>query len=125
MPARSYRPLRGMLVNEAVYIEGSFAPDTANPPTTVRGKGFTVARSGAGTFVVTLDQVYPELVSGVATLQLNAADDKYAQLGAVDLANRTVVIRVWDASGAAATDVAANANNRINFSLCLKTSSTP
>lgn len=116
------RLLHGLFstVPETVIVAGSFAPAGAGAPTTVRGKGFTVARSGAGTFVVTLDKFYPQLLSATATLQLATPDDKYAMVSDVSLSAKTVEIVVWDASGAAATDVAANANNRVNFCLVFK-----
>jgi len=106
---------------ELVIVAGSFAPDTANPPTDVRGDGFTVARSGAGLFVLTLDKVWPELESAVATVQLAVAADLDAQIGSVDLSAKTVEIRLLVA--AVETDMAANANNRVNFVLALKNTS--
>jgi hypothetical protein len=45
------------------------------------------------------------------------------QFGTIDVVTaKTIQIRVWDISGAAVADVAADANNRINFALVLKNS---
>jgi len=98
-----------------VLIAGSFAPDTANPPTGLLGVGFTVARSGTGEFTVTFATKFPSLIAGAATLELNSADDKFLQLGPYDSSAGTLKIRNWDISGAAVADIAAHANNRVNF----------
>lgn len=100
------------------FIMGSFAPDTANPPTALKGSGFTVAYTSTGTYTVTFANSYGDLVSATATLQLASADDKFAQVGTYTAADRTLVLRVLDASGAAVAEVAADANNRVNF-LCV------
>ena len=101
-------------------VSGSFAPAGTSAPTTVRGKGFTVARTGVGQFTITLDKRYPELLDFQATLQLATATDQFCVAGAVDLSAKTAIITVWDVSGTGAADVAANANNRVNFSLTFK-----
>src|SRR5512139_3143742 len=83
-------------------IAGSFAPDTANPPTTVRGSGFTVARTAQGVFTITFRNAYAELISAVATVQLASTDDRKAQIGTYDATARNLVIRVQDDAGAGA-----------------------
>lgn len=112
-----------------VLVCGTFFPDTANPPTTTTGTGgsvqWTVSRTGAGTFLVTFSRGFAVCLAKVATLQLSAADDKYVQCGDYSASARTLVIRVWDASGAAATDVAANANNSISFICAFSTHASP
>lgn len=106
---------------ENVVVSGSFAPDTANAPTDVRGVGFSVARTSTGLFTITFDSKYYQVNSATAALQLATGDDKVAQIGAYTAptatASGTLQIRVWDISGAAVADVAANANNRVNFSV--------
>lgn len=102
---------------EAYIIAGSFAPDTANPVTAVNGSGFTVARTAQGTFTVTLDEAARDLVSATATVQTAAADNYWAQIGATDVSTaKTVVVRLIDETGTA-QDLAANANNRVNFTI--------
>lgn len=106
-------------------IAGSFAPNntSAVDATSNKGIGWSVARTSAGLFTITLEDSYVSLLSGSCTLQLASADDKYCQFGSIDVVTaKTVQIRVWDISAAAVADVAANANNRINFCLILKNS---
>lgn len=114
---------------ELVCVAGSFAPNgsSAVAATSNRGKGFTVARTDVGVFTVTITaEHFHQLQSAVATLQLATADDKYALVGTYTAptatANATLVINVWDVSGAALSDVAADANNRINFALYFRDS---
>lgn len=109
-----------------VKISGSFAPNgsSAVSSASVKGKGFSVARTSAGLFTVTLEDKYVALISGKCQLQLASAADQMAQLGAIDVTSaKTVQIRVWDISDGAVADVAANANNRIHFELTLSRSS--
>jgi hypothetical protein len=70
-------------------------------------------------FTVTLMDVWNQCDTAKATLQLAAAAARSVQVGAINLALRTVVIRVVDAAGAE-QDVAANANNRVNFELVMR-----
>lgn len=106
---------------EVVHIAGTFYPDTASAPTygTTGKRGWTVALTSTGLFTITLDSVYAGLLSKHCSLQLAAADDKAVQFGVIDLAARTVQIRVYDTSGTGVANVAANANNSISFSLFL------
>lgn len=106
-------------------IAGSFAPNgsSAVAATSVKGKGFSVARTSTGLFTITLQDAYTALLSMTASLQLASGDDKFVQIGSVDVVSaKTLEIRVWDISGAAVADVSANANNRINFVLVLSNS---
>ena len=106
-----------------VVVEGSFAPNGSSAVSSAsnKGVGWSVARTSAGLFTITFDGEYKynQLDSFTAFLQLATGDDKYAQGGTytapTSTANGTMTVRVWDASGAAETDVAADANNRINF----------
>jgi hypothetical protein len=106
-------------------ISGSFAPNgaLAVAASSIRGKGFSVARTSVGLFTITLQDAYVACLSMTASLQLAAADDQFVQIGAIDVVTaRTIQIRVWDVSALAVGDVAANANNRINFVLVLSNS---
>lgn len=96
-------------------IAGSFAPAGAGAVTAVNGSGFTVARTAQGTFTVTLDEAARDLVAATATAQTSAADNYWAQVGDTDVSTaKTLVIRLIDETGTA-QDLAANANNRVNF----------
>ena len=102
-------------------IAGSFKPNgsSAVDNTANTGAGWTVARSGTGSFTVTLDDAYPGLLSGQCSLALNAAADSKVMFGAIDVASaKTVIINVITTASAA--DIAANANNRIHFCLVLR-----
>lgn len=105
---------------KVVDIDFSFAPDTADPPTDLRGKGVaSVEYISTGLFRATLKDVWVGLLAAHASLQLAAGADVVAQIGAVDLDAKTVDIRLWDFSAGAVANVAANANNRVNVSLTL------
>ncbi len=104
---------------QVVEISGSFAPNNTSAPTDLKGCNFTVARSGTGQFTITLNKVYAELLSANATMQLATPGDSFVCLGSVSLSAKTVVLTVITAGSAA--DVLANANNRVNFSLKLRT----
>lgn len=99
-------------------IAGSFAPAGAGAVTAVRGSGFSVARTGAGVFTVTLQDSYADLESADATVQLSAAANMKAQVGSYSAANRTLVIRTI--AGAVETDIGADPVNRVNFQLVMK-----
>lgn len=116
MANRTFNPLQA-LHPELKVIAGSFKPNGAGAvdADSREGRGWKVARSGAGLFTITLEDSFIALVAALLTLQLTAGDDKAVQLGDVDLSAKTIKIRVWDTSGAAETDVAANANNKIHF----------
>lgn len=106
---------------EVKEIDGSFAPAGTGAPTDVNGKGFTVARTGVGTYLITLSNKYPKLLAATATMQMASATDIVPQFGTYDAAAKTLVLRLQAA--AVATEVAANANNRVNFVLKFKNTS--
>lgn len=116
MASRIFRKIMGINQGE-VRVSGSFAPNgsSAISAASNTGKGWTVAYISTGLYRITFADKYPFLISGMAVLQLATGDDKYVQLGTYTASSKTLDIRVWDASGAAVADVAANANNRINF----------
>jgi len=126
MAGRSFVQLLGALDPGVVILGISFGPNgtSAVDQTTIRGRGVaSVTRADVGTFVITLQDQYASLLSATASLQLASPDDKcVGNLGTVDLAAKTIVVRVYDLSSAAAADVTANANNRVNVTLVLKNS---
>ena len=108
-------------------ICGSFAPNSTSAVSAAsnKGKGWSVVRTSAGVFTITLADKYNSILSAQASLQLSTPDDKYLQWGAIDVASaKTLVLNVWDASGAAVADISANASNRIHFCLFLKISNS-
>ncbi len=127
MAGRSFIPLLGALDPGVVLLGVSWAPNgsSAVDQTSIRGRGVaSVSRADVGTFVVTLQDVYASCISACATLQLASPDDKVtANIGTINLTDKTFVVRAYDISGAAPADIAANANNRVNLTLVLKNSS--
>lgn len=102
-------------------IQGSFVTAGTSAPTGAKGRGYSVAYTTTGTYTITLTDTYNALLSAIVTYQNGTATDQFVQVGSVDLSARTIVIRVWDISGGAASDVT---GPTINFELYLKDSST-
>lgn len=122
MAARNLAPVRA-LVRENVIISGSFAPAGAGAPTAVKGRGFTVSRTGTGTFLVTFADKWADVIGVTVTLQLSASANTAAQVGNWDAAAKTLVIRTLTAGTDA--DIAANANNRIHFDVNFTNTARP
>lgn len=111
----------------------SFAPNGTSAPsavrgTGIRGRGFSISRTGVGVYQITLDDKYPStaLVGFSAGFQNNAAVGHTAEItGGFDMsgASQAFSVTILDASGAAA-DIAANANNRVFLCLKLQNAST-
>lgn len=120
--ARQHRDIKS--ANKGtVEIVGMFFPNntSAVSNSSNKGRGFTVARGAQGSFTITLTDRYSSLVSAWAQVGLSSAADMATQFGAVTVsrsAANTVVIRTQAAN--TATDIAANANNRIMFGLILQ-----
>lgn len=114
---------------DTVMVAFSFAPNGAGSidDTATKGEGVTdVERSGAGTYLITLNDTYPTLLSAVATLQLATPDDKFCEIGSYSAADKQITVVVWDidaGGGGAAADVAADDNNRVNVVLFFSNSS--
>ncbi len=126
MAGRSFVQLLGALDPGVVILGINWATNGSSDPvaSTITGRGVaSVTLASTGVYTVTLQDVYPTLLSATATLQLASADDKVtAQIGAVDLANRTIQVRIYDISSAGVADVAAATGNRVNLLLVLKNS---
>jgi len=122
---RTFQPLLGALDPNVVTLGISWAPNgsSAVDQTSLKGRGVaSVTRNSAGVFTVLLQDVYPTLLAAVATAQLATAADIVAQVGTSTLTANGKSIVVTLLVGAVATDVAANANNRVNLLLILKNS---
>jgi len=85
---------------------------TGNPPSE-----WSVARTGAGKFVVTFTHSLSNLKNVVATLALNAVTGVTIRVGPVSLANQTVELDVVNCSTGAASDLVGNQNTQIHFRL--------
>lgn len=90
-------------------IMGSFAPNgsSAVSSASVKGKGFTVARTSTGLFTITFNDKYNKLVAGTAHLQMASADGTKAQIGTYTAASKTLQIRCIKPATAAGTGTAA------------------
>lgn len=126
MAARSFVQLLGAADPGVVVLGFSFATNGSSDPvaSTLTGRGVaSVVLTSTGVYTITLQDVYPYLLSATASLQLASADDKVAaNIGAVDLNAKTIQVRLYDLSGAALTNVAAATGNRVNVTLVLKNS---
>jgi hypothetical protein len=109
---------------KTAIIAGSFAPNGTAPvaASSRRGLGFTVARSDTGVFTVTLSKPFNKILSATASLQLASAAVGFCTIGATSPSAGTIVINVHNETAYA--DVAADANNRINFFFVLKNASS-
>jgi len=125
MAARDVVPVKS-LMRGMVLIMGSFAPNgsSALDATQRKGLGYTVARSSAGLFKITLTDKYADIVSAVASLQAPAAIDLVPQIGLIVASTPTVAasVEVRLLVAAVATDQAANANARVNFVIAVRNS---
>ncbi len=101
-----------------ILVAGSWAPNGSSTivASSVKGLGFSVAWTSTGLFTITFQDAYVDLESFTCTLQLATAADQVLQVGAWTPASRTITVRVWDISTQAVANIAADANNRINFS---------
>lgn len=105
-----------------VQVSGSFATNAAASPAAASNVGgpFSVARVAQGQLRVTLPYSVKHVMSAVCTLQTAAVTTLRAQMGPIVAAptSLTSTFDIWilDAGGLA-QDLAANANNRVNFQL--------
>lgn len=69
--------------------------------------GFTVTRTGAGAYTITLDDKYSQLLFPGITIGHATPEDKFAEFisETVD-STRTVLFQTWDVSAGAAGDLA-------------------
>lgn len=112
---------------EVKEIIGCFAPQGAGAPTILGGLGWTVARTAAGVWALTLQDGYAKLLSAQLSLGLAVAADRKLQWGAINVtrkvvggvAKQTAVINCLDSAGAA-HDIAAAAGNQVMFVLKVK-----
>ena len=101
-----------------VLLDGRFNPAGVGAITDVVGVGLTVARTGVGTFEVTLSDAYAAVESAQAHLQLLNPADSFAQLGSYTAATRKLVIRTLTAGVVA--DIAADPHNIVHFQIVVK-----
>lgn len=108
-----------------LHMAGSFAPNAASAVDQTSNKGSyqaTTAWTSTGLFTVTTNVRCKALISINAGVQINSAAnlDRTAQIGVItSLAPLTFTIRIM--AGTTATDIAADASNRINWTAVVQT----
>lgn len=88
-----------------VMVHGSFRPNGATGIVSgsTKGKGYSVARSGTGLYTITFDDKYPALVSAVGHARAADATPTVVQFGDYSAANKTLQLRLLQASTGALT----------------------
>jgi hypothetical protein len=129
MAQRTWYESPKTLDRKVYQVSGTFFPAGTSDPTftatACRGVA-TIARSAQGTWLVTLQDTYKRLLSKGGSIQMTTATDLVFQFG--DISNVgtvtpvTVVIRAN--AVATATDIAANANNSVSFTLLFSDADT-
>lgn len=110
---------------DLVEVVGSFAVATNGTVSSVKGRGFTVARASAGNFTVTLDRAYPELVCGTATWESGTYFDGGCQLSGYVASTGVLTLHTYDEDAAGVrTNVDPAVAGRVNFRLSLTKYST-
>lgn len=97
-----------------VSISGRFAPNGAGAPTLVYGRGFTVTRTGTGTYSISLQDTYPGILHADSRLWSIAPSANKTHLSAVSSPVKTITLLTLDGSNVAA-DIAAAAGTFISF----------
>lgn len=114
------------IAGEYVLIAGSFAPAGTGAVTDVKGAGFTVARTGVGVYDVTLSEKYLALVAYTANVQRSADVDGDMKVVGADTVASTKIVTLKHLVAGTATEIAANAANRVHFTFVLRnTAITP
>lgn len=88
---------------------------------TVVGRGFTVAKTGTGTYTITLEEAYNKLLGAQFTWLEAAASANGVKLVSHNVPSKTVVFKTCPNSSGTATDVSAAIE--IHFSLNLANTS--
>ena len=114
--SRKLYPMELCATKGLIVVAGSCELDGTSDPVNARGDGFSVARSDEGEFVITLPELYPGMVSAVASFEDelgDADDDTLLTFETYDPTTGTLPVRVTVAS--VLTDF--DGGERINFVL--------
>lgn len=131
MPGNHIKVPLGTKQHGTQVVKGSFAPNgsSALVATSTRGErsGFTVAYISTGLYRITFEDAWQavDVDSKWVSLQLATTDDKYLVFGPFvagsATAGATLDILSRDIGGAGLADIAADANNRIDFGVVFDT----
>jgi hypothetical protein len=111
-----------------IYIvAGSFDTNGTSSPADVKGVGVAVVRTGVGVYELSLTDPFRKIISCTVSPQCVTAALFSVELGAYTEASRKIEIRTLKQDAVsgieAVANVAADANNRIHFTLNLAGSS--
>lgn len=108
-----------------VIMHGSFNPNGTSAPTVKDGKGFTVARSSVGLYVLTFARTFNELTSSLCGVRVADATPTIVQMGDYNAANSTLQIRTLQETGGtlALADLATDADNCVSFACIFRDTS--
>lgn len=95
MASRIWQKVNGLIHGHKIIAGGFRCKGTSNP-TVTHGRGFTVARTSIGLYTVTLDDIYPQMESLVASLRGADGLGHYVEGGDYSQANSTLQLRVLD-----------------------------
>jgi hypothetical protein len=106
-------------------FSGSFAPASTDPPTALKGSGFTVAYVSTGRWRVTIAGAYADCLEARAGVQFNAAPGTpydCGVIGAITAApsSSSAVFDILYRENAVAANPAVHANARVNFDIELQ-----
>lgn len=99
-----YDKVKTLLVGRA-DISGSFRPNSISGIVagSVYGRGYSVARTSAGLYTITLDDQYAKLIACKASIRVADATPTICQFGDYVAASRTIQLRVLQAADVSAT----------------------
>jgi len=109
-----------------VLLSARFWPNGSNAPTGLKGKHVvSVSRTGTGTFRVTFEGRFNDILGIVATPSFGTATDAFLQVinWGTSGDNTYVDIANWDVSAAGVADIAANSRNSISVLVLAKDTS--
>lgn len=125
MANRRFDPAPQTLGARRVMLQGSFAPQGASAPINKKGNGFTVTRTGVGTFLIQFQDPffdYDEVGAGVnsATIGMTAM---VTSLPVVQQGATPCSMVISTIQSGAFTDFPADPNTRVNFRVVFKNTS--
>lgn len=129
MANRSFKEPKSYVRNLQL-VAGSFQVGGTGAPASLRGLGFSAARTNTGLYTITLNDVYATgMIQSVQCTHQQSVDaiasnaKQILKVGAIDPAAKTIVLRLQDESGNLINPPTADANTRMNFVVLIKNSS--
>lgn len=124
MSNRMYYPLRGSLNRETVSLYGVVTTTTSGTIDSAGStlcKGFSVAKSGTGTYTITLQDQYAallQLTASVLIATVTPGKGQLVTLSSLNLATNTIVVKIYrpDTQVVAEVDDGAVVRFRIDLS---------